>query len=43
MACEDIKPDRRFVVYAGDTRHPVTADVEAIGLRELAAELAAAP
>lgn len=43
LACEDIKPDQRFVVYAGDTRYPVTADVEAIGVRELAAELLAAP
>jgi predicted AAA+ superfamily ATPase len=39
LACDDIKPDRRFVVYAGETRYPVSKDVEAIGVRELAAEL----
>jgi predicted AAA+ superfamily ATPase len=41
LACEDIKPDRRLVVYAGDTRYPVSSDVEAIGVRELAADLLA--
>jgi predicted AAA+ superfamily ATPase len=39
LACDDIKPDRRFVVYAGETRYPVSEDVEAIGVRELATEL----
>jgi hypothetical protein len=38
-AGDDVKPDRRFVVYAGDTRYPVSEDVEAIGVRELATEL----
>jgi predicted AAA+ superfamily ATPase len=34
-ACEDLKPAKRFVVHAGQERFPVSADVEAIGLREL--------
>ena len=36
----DIKPDKSFVVYAGKERYPITEDVEAIGLPELAQELA---
>ena len=35
-AREDLKPTRSFVVYSGDQRYPVTDDIEAIGLRELA-------
>jgi uncharacterized protein len=35
-ACEDLKPARKFVVHGGVDRHPVSSDVEAIGLRELA-------
>ena len=41
VACEDLKPARRFVVNAGTGRYPVSADTEAIGLRELAETLAA--
>ncbi len=41
VACEDLKPSRRFVVNAGHERYPVSDRVEAIGLRELASELAA--
>ena len=40
LACGDLKPRRRFIVYAGEERHPVSAEVEAIGVRELALELA---
>ncbi len=45
-ACEDLKPAKRFVVHArdsgnGPSRHPISADVEAIGLRELADVLSA--
>jgi hypothetical protein len=36
VACEDLQPARRFVVYSGDARFPVSTDLEAIGLRELA-------
>ena len=40
-AVKDIEPDRTFVVYSGDERYPMTRGVEAIGLREMAFELAA--
>lgn len=39
-AREDLKPERSFVVYSGEERYPVTKDIEAIGLREIAALLA---
>jgi predicted AAA+ superfamily ATPase len=42
LACEDLQPARRFVVYSGDIRYPITADVEAIGVREFAERLAEA-
>ena len=41
-ACEDIAPTSAFVVYAGSERYPLSANVEVIGLRELAAMVAAA-
>lgn len=40
-ACEDLHPAKRFVVHAGQDRYPVSEQVEAIGVRELAAMLAA--
>jgi predicted AAA+ superfamily ATPase len=40
LACEDLRPARRFVVYSGDMRFPVSTELEAIGVRELAATLA---
>ena len=40
-ACDDLKPRRRLVVYAGDERVPMPRDVEAVGLHALAEELAA--
>jgi hypothetical protein len=40
-ACQDLKPDRRFVVNAGSERYPIDAETRAIGLRELTAMLAA--
>lgn len=40
-AREDAKPARSFVVYAGGERYPLGDGVEAIGLREMAAMLAA--
>jgi predicted AAA+ superfamily ATPase len=40
-ACEDLKPARRLFVNSGNERYRISADVEAIGLRDLAAELAA--
>ncbi len=38
-ACEDLKPTKRFVVHAGADRFPVSEDVQAIGVRELADNL----
>jgi uncharacterized protein len=35
-ACEDLKPARRFVVHGGVDRFPVSSDLEAIGVREMA-------
>lgn len=38
-ACDDLKPARRMLVYAGAERVPLPNNVEAIGLHDLAAEL----
>lgn len=38
-ACEDLKPAKRFVVHAGADRFPISDDVQAIGVRELADNL----
>lgn len=38
-ACEDLKPAKRFVVHGGLERYPISANVEAIGMRELAETL----
>jgi uncharacterized protein len=40
-ACEDVKADRRFAVNSGTGRYSISGGAEAIGVRELAAELAA--
>jgi predicted AAA+ superfamily ATPase len=40
-ACEDVKPDKRFIVNSGTDRYPVSEGVDAIGLKELALALAA--
>ena len=42
-ACEDVLPHKRFVVYAGTERYPMDSGVTAIGLTEMAAEVAARP
>jgi predicted AAA+ superfamily ATPase len=34
-ACADLKPSKRFVVHAGVERYPISAEVEAMGVREL--------
>lgn len=34
-ACEDVQADRRFVVYAGAERYPVSETVEAIGVLDM--------
>jgi uncharacterized protein len=38
-ACQDIEPSRRFVVYPGRDRYPISDGLEAIGLREMACTL----
>ena len=39
IACDDVKPDRRLVVYAGQERVPMPHGIEAVGVPELAQEL----
>jgi predicted AAA+ superfamily ATPase len=39
-ACDDLKPDRKFLIYAGAERFPVAPGVEAVGPETLARELA---
>lgn len=41
IACEDLKPSRRFLVYSGPARYPISTETEAIGLKDMAALLAA--
>ena len=41
VACDDLKPARRFVVYAGGERVPLPNEIEAMGVAELAAVLVA--
>jgi predicted AAA+ superfamily ATPase len=41
-ACEDIAPDRRYLVYSGAERYPATSDTEAVGLKDMAEMLVAA-
>lgn len=38
-ACADLAPSRKFVVYPGAERYRVAADVEAVSLDDMAAEL----
>ena len=38
-ACEDLNPDRCFVVYSGTERYQMTEGVEAVGLKNLCREL----
>jgi predicted AAA+ superfamily ATPase len=39
IACEDVKPQRRYVVYSGKDRFPMGKDVTAISLAELMTEV----
>lgn len=39
QAVEDLQPARAFLVHAGDDRYPISAHIEAIGVRRLAEEL----
>ena len=40
IALDDVKPDEGFLVYGGEERYPAKGGIEAIGLREMAEELA---
>ena len=42
LACEDVKPERRMVVYGGEERFPLAEDVETRSLVDLCEELATA-
>jgi hypothetical protein len=42
VACDDLSPDRRIIVYPGDETFPVAAGTVAMPVRMLAAELAGA-
>lgn len=39
LACEDLQPDRRFLVRAGVGRHPLSGGGESIGLPEIVEDL----
>lgn len=39
IACDDLKPDKRFVVYPGNDRFPLDANTEVIGLAALGKRL----
>jgi len=39
-ACQDLKPDRQFVVYSGRDRFHLTSEAQAIGLGEICQEIA---
>ena len=41
LACADVEPSRAFVVHAGDDRYPLSRTLEAVGVRDFAAELRA--
>ncbi len=41
IACEDIKPSRRFVVYSGNDSYPVNPELDAISVKSLSMLLAA--
>jgi hypothetical protein len=36
IACEDLRPVKRFVVNSGHERQPIAPETESIGLRQLA-------
>lgn len=42
LACDDVRPRRRLVVYGGAERFPLAESVEAVSLTELCEELSAA-
>jgi predicted AAA+ superfamily ATPase len=42
LACDDVRPGRRLVVYGGAERFPLAGNVEAVSLADLCEELVAA-
>lgn len=42
LACDDVRPERRMVVYGGTERFPLATNVEALSLVDLCEELSAA-
>jgi len=38
-ACEDLVPERIFILYPGSDRYPLSPGIEAIGLDDLAGQL----
>jgi len=40
-ACEDLQPEKRFVIYPGSERYPLNTEIEVIGLPDLMRELQA--
>jgi hypothetical protein len=40
IACEDLRPDRRFVVNSDKGNYPIDSEITAIGVHELAEMLA---
>lgn len=43
LACEDLKPQRRFLVNSGSERYPIAPGLDAVGLLEMAGILASLP
>jgi hypothetical protein len=41
LACEDLKPQHRFLANSGNERYPISPGFDAIGLTEMARLLAA--
>ncbi|MGC8483721.1 MAG: ATP-binding protein [Thermodesulfobium sp.] len=39
LACEDLKPDKCFIVYSGEERYPISENIEVISLQDLAKTL----
>lgn len=35
IACDDLKPTKKFIVYAGNERFPIARDIEALSLKDM--------
>ena len=40
IACEDLKPTRKYAVYGGNERFPMSGGIQIIGLTEIMHEIA---